>query len=305
MDRITPVPVNPAFVRAVLVCHFPERFTKESVVPRLREFGVDILRTVNVERSPDFKVGDAEIVICMKDFISHNAWNTARSVARKHSRPFVAITRKAAEWEEKFAKIKQEKLTPRTKLQLVTPAPASSRAGAVVEVEETIPAPPDSEPAEAVEEMGIEQYKELLGMFELENVRLEGENKHLMKRLEDSDKLAGGLERQLEVSKKSQRTAEQACQQAEKVVNAASAELEKVRGERDRLRAELTTTERDLTEACARAAKAAPIDKSLLLTWVKLLHAAKAGSAPDFHALLEFSAKADISTAELLTLLKG
>lgn len=179
-------------IRAILVSHFPERFTKESLLPKLKEHDVDVLEVVNAERNPDFNLRHADIVICLKDFMSHQAYNNAKFVAKKHARPFITLTRKAADWESKLA---------RYRVQVGEAAPASRR---FQDTPRPLEVPPlsSTEVSEDIEDPTSDELNELLVMFEDENKRLEGDRNLLTQRLTDVDALASALERQLEQEKK-------------------------------------------------------------------------------------------------------
>lgn len=198
--------VSAPLLRAVLVSHFPGRFTEDTLIPKMRSVGVDIVRTVNMDRSATFRASDADLVVCMCDFMSHSAYRSAREIAAKANRPFLALTRKAADWEDKLARF-VPKVQAATAPASIAPPPASgpdrerpSRplAEAVAEVmaEEPVPSMTD--------EPNVEEMRELLALFEAESASLQDEVRQLQKRLADSDALVGSLERQLEYAQREQ-----------------------------------------------------------------------------------------------------
>lgn len=341
MDRQESLSAEPEVMRAVLVSHFPPSFTNESLIPKMKEVNVQVLRTVNVERSPEFKMGDADILIIMKDLMSHASFDVARAVARRHAKPFVALSRKASDWAKLLEKLR--------------PAPISvipvSQRGPELRVVPNLPETPPidavevvEEPEESVKDLTVEERVELLSLFEEENVKLEealralrAERDFLAQRADDAERAAAKAK-----EKANEKTSGyDALQQSHSKLHAAHQELLRAKErlnqthkalqddmakhqenyrkgleniqahhktEIDKLRAwykkELEDLQEELQARFAATAKESP-DKSLLLEWTKLLNGAKTGGPDAFAALLEFAAKVNISTAELLTLMRG
>lgn len=185
-------------MKAVVFSKFPGRYFEETIRPKLRMHGVDVLKVVNPERNVDCNISDCEAVITLTDLMGHSDTQRVKKIARQYNKRLIKLERKEAGW----SKI------------LEAPPPVSTRAPAndtralpwpTIPLSVPPSVPPqveEEEEAESSVEQQLAETKELLGMYEEENEKLVEEKVELIERLKRSDDLAGGLERQLNVMEK-------------------------------------------------------------------------------------------------------
>jgi len=158
-------------IRAVLVSHFPPAFTHETLIPKMNELGVQVDQVVNAERNKDFGLGSANLVICMRDYMSHSSYDAAKDAAKKASLPFVALTRKSSDWESKLGVAVKRIQAARVPAK---PKRPNARFADVSTLGYTPPEPisePVTEPEEPPEAT-TDELRELLAMFEEDNTKL-------------------------------------------------------------------------------------------------------------------------------------
>ncbi len=246
---------------------------------------MEVQRVVNVDRCPDFDPKPADIVICMTDLMSHAAHDRAKLIARKNNRPFVALTRKAADWSARLARY----TNPAVKHSIATLPPGVSAVPSVTlddlaNAEQAFAPEPPS--IELPEELSVEQLKELLEMFESENSVLMEETRHLQKKLAESDQLVSTLERRMERAETDFTAG----------IKTMKEQQQKVVAERDDTIAELQRQVEDLSKRT--------LSRNALLDWLGCLDRARRGDAAAYPMLLELAAGANISASELLAMVK-
>lgn len=175
-------------VRAILFSNFPKEVFNNTLKPKFDQYGVEIVKVANIDRSPNVDIGDVDIVIAMIELMSSGQRAKVKDLARKNNRRFIGLSRKGADWAREFASVEtaSKRAAPGT---AVTP-PAKSPWTPVV-----VPPPPPSEPVPETESEPAlpepSELAEMLSLFEQENERLE----ERIKELEARDR--SGVEQEL------------------------------------------------------------------------------------------------------------
>lgn len=179
-------------MKATVFSKFPPRYFEETIHPKLKEYGVDVLRVVNPDRTPSCDVSACEVVIALRDMMSHQDTANIRKLSRQYNKRYIALERKEASWQRELSALQQAPVSVRS------PANDTARVPSLT----LVTAPPPSEPEAEEPELGLEEQlvevRQLLKLYEDESEVLEGEKTDLIGRLKSSDNLASGLEKQLE-----------------------------------------------------------------------------------------------------------
>jgi hypothetical protein len=86
-------------MKALAISNFPDDYNEEKLRPEFSNRGVEIRKFYT---GPDFKdvtvPSDVEAVYCFIDLMSHNQYQTAKTLVHKQGRKFHMLTRKVASW---------------------------------------------------------------------------------------------------------------------------------------------------------------------------------------------------------------
>lgn len=187
-------------MKAILFSNFPQEVFTNTLKPKFDQAGVEIVRVANIDRSSNIEPGEADVVVAMVELMSSGQKERVKSLAKKHDKKFVSLSRKGP-WDQ-FAKIQA---TLDKKGPILPPAPSApppSKTWTPV----IVPPPPPSEPVVEEEEsptslqpsIDPEEIGELLSMFEQENERLEEQLKIVQDRYNEKDYEAQGLRNNLD-----------------------------------------------------------------------------------------------------------
>lgn len=180
--------------KAVLFSNFPKDVYVNTLKPKFEQHGIDVLKVINIDRSPNPSVSDADIVIAMVELMSSGQRQKVKEVARKYGKRFVGLHRKGVDWHRDLFSATEPVTGPLPKQDVLL----ALRTGGLSLVPPITPEAPSSEPEPP--EPTTEDLQELLKMFEEENEKLEDEKTELLSRLKKTDELAGSLERRLHKS---------------------------------------------------------------------------------------------------------
>lgn len=98
-----------ADMKATLFSNFPDRFLRESIIPKLDQRGIEVVR-VSVPKNAESVSGagaGSEIVLFMHEMASHNDDKVVRALAHKEGLPMVCLSRKASSWDERLPLLEQ------------------------------------------------------------------------------------------------------------------------------------------------------------------------------------------------------
>ncbi len=90
-------------MRALLFSNFPDRFLKDSILPKLETRGVSVDKVMlprNASASP--APVQAEAVLFMHELASHSENDAVRDFATRAGLPMICISRKAALWDDRL-----------------------------------------------------------------------------------------------------------------------------------------------------------------------------------------------------------
>lgn len=174
-------------VKAILFSNFPKDVFNNTLKPKFDQYGVEIVKVANIDRSPNVDLADADVVIAMVELMSGGQRTKIKELARRNNRRFIGLSRKGADWAKEFASI--EPAGRRAAPDAAVAPPSKSWTPVVV------PPPPPSDPAPETESepqlLEPSELTEMLSLFEQENERLE----ERIKELEARDR--SGVEQEL------------------------------------------------------------------------------------------------------------
>ena len=218
-------------MKAILFSNFPKEVFNNTLKPKFDQYGVEIVKVANIDRSPNVELGEVDVVVAMVELMSGGQRAKVKELARKNGKRFLGLSRKGADWAKEFATI--EGASKRAAPGAAVSPPQSTRAWTPV----VVPSPPPSEPEPESEE-SVPQLAEpteladMLNMFEQENERLE----ERIRELEARDR--SGVEQELV----------RRLGKADDELRALRTGLEKTKGERDQQVAETRKAKKKLEE---------------------------------------------------------
>lgn len=243
-------------MKAILFSNFPKDVYENTLKPKFDLYGVDVLRVVRIDRTDSVDCSQADVLIAMIELMSNGQRDKVKTLARRYSKKYVALSRKGVVWEKTLADMVQQHReaeerrrappSSRNVVNLNFDAVRTSRVQtlapnnqAALPRDESSPSvPSEPEPPEPT----TEELQALLRMFEDENEKLEEQKGDLIERLKKSDALAGSLERQLEASKAKITARENRIVDLEKQIASAKSDdqyFNSLVGQNDQLRKEL------------------------------------------------------------------
>lgn len=86
--------------RVLLATKFPEQFVRDTVVPGLRDLGLDVVRTVGTDFDGDIK--NCDVIAFMFQYCSHSSYDNFKRRAKQAGVPLMLLSRKQAEWPAAF-----------------------------------------------------------------------------------------------------------------------------------------------------------------------------------------------------------
>jgi hypothetical protein len=162
-------------VRAVLFSNFPKEVFNNTLKPKFDQYGVEIVKVANIDRSPNVDISEADIVIAMVELMSGGQRTKIKELARRNNKRFIGLSRKGADWAKEFSSV--EAASRRAAPGAAVTPPSKAWTPVVV------PPPPPSEPVPETESEPQlpepSELAEMLSLFEQENERLEERIKEL------------------------------------------------------------------------------------------------------------------------------
>jgi len=180
-------------MKAILFCNYGTSIVEGKIKPKLSKFGVELLRTVNVDKSGYVDVSRADAVIFMTDLMSEGQRKKIKTIARNGNKRLISLQLQGTDWSKALGQAAPEvgevsravadgmRVTPPSHLRSVPPAPVSDKA--LEEEREKV-------------SMSLPEDRALLNEFEAENQRLEEEARMLRRELQAlEERLADELSR--------------------------------------------------------------------------------------------------------------
>lgn len=245
-------------MKAILFSNFPKDVYENTLKPKFDLYGVDVLRVVRIDRTDNVDCSQADVLIAMVELMSNGQRDKVKTLARRYSKKYVALSRKGVVWEKTLADMTQQHReaeerrrappSSRNVVNLNFDAVRTSRVQTLSPNQAALPreeAPPSVPCEPEPPEPTTEELQALLQMFEDENEKLEEQKGDLIERLKKSDALASGLERQLETTKTKVTARENRIVDLEKQLASAKSDdqyFNSLVGQNDQLRKELDKT---------------------------------------------------------------
>lgn len=89
-------------MKAVLFSRFVSSHIEQTILPRLKARGIDVIRVVDFGRSPDIPPGDYELLLFMFEMCSHSECDTIKAAATRAGKRFIMLPRKSAQWPDEL-----------------------------------------------------------------------------------------------------------------------------------------------------------------------------------------------------------
>lgn len=87
-------------LRAAVFTNYPERLVRETVAPKLRERGVEVVHIEKLGRAGRALLLDVDVVLAMHEKASHAEGDRARLAATSAGKRYLTLSRKASSWPD-------------------------------------------------------------------------------------------------------------------------------------------------------------------------------------------------------------
>lgn len=247
-------------MKAVLFSNFPKDVFDNTLKPKFDQHGVEILRLVKIDISPNVDVSKADVVIAMVELMSSGQREKVKKIAKTAGKRYIGLSRKGGDWARDLG------LEPTTQtvaraigspaLSLVPSPPPSSGSPFV-----PMPPPPmvgDREEEEQSDEQALEAAQELLDEAEQQIAQLTQEKAQAIAERESQKRANVALAAEKGRSQKALAVVQEELDIAKSVVPKMNQEIEQLNAQVRKLSEDLGTARRE-----ADAAKLKPSVHSL------------------------------------------
>src|ERR1700721_1961317 len=83
-------------MKVVLFSQFVPLHLEQTVIPRLKARGVDVIKTVDFSRNKEIPAGDYDTILYMHEMSGHSDFDSIKAAAKLAGKKFLPLSRKSA-----------------------------------------------------------------------------------------------------------------------------------------------------------------------------------------------------------------